>query len=112
MVAAPVLGLPVRAATQTFVVNSAADDDGACTPTVCTLRMAIEAANSAGGGQIQFSIPPGGPQTISVGANAGVGLPEITAGNVSIDGTTQPGAAPPGIRIDDPTSASTMSGLV
>jgi len=111
MVAALVWGLPVHAA-QTFVVNSAADGDGACSLNLCTLRMAIEAANAAGGGTIQFSIPPGGAQTIAVGSTTGTALPPITAGNVTIDGTTQPGATAPGVRIDDATGSAQSSGLV
>ncbi|MFN2582065.1 MAG: right-handed parallel beta-helix repeat-containing protein, partial [Candidatus Dormibacteria bacterium] len=103
---------PVRAAAPVFVVNSSADTSNACTRSQCTFRAALAAANNAGSGVIQFNIPPGGAQTIEIGATTGVGLPEVTASNVSIDATTQPGAQAPSVRIDDPTSNSQMSGIV
>jgi CSLREA domain-containing protein len=78
--------------TPTLVVNSTADtDDGSCTadPLGCTLREAINAANSvADANTISFNIPGGGVQTI---APATV-LPVITQ-TVTIDGLTQPGAS-------------------
>jgi CSLREA domain-containing protein len=48
-----------QAADNTFTVNSTADDnDGACTPTKCTLRDATNAANAATGSSgIVFSLP-------------------------------------------------------
>ena len=103
--------LHVRAAP-TWTVNSTADTADPCSGSVCTLRGAITAANAAGGGSIQFNIPPGGPQTIEVGSGTGMGLPEITANGVTIDATTQPGITPPGIRIDDPNANDGESGIV
>jgi CSLREA domain-containing protein len=77
------------AATQTFVVNSTADtNDGQCTATVngCTLREAINAANSSPGSNISFNIPGPAPYTISPTSK----LPS-TSQSITIDGTTQPG---------------------
>jgi PKD domain len=53
----------------------------------CTLRAAIEETDAGGGGIIRFDIPV--TPTIPVGATA---LPNLT-GNVTIDGTSQPGVA-------------------
>lgn len=78
-------------------VNSTNDvNDGTCNATHCSLREAINAVNG-GSGQtvIQFVIGTGA-QTISV-----TGLPVLTAGFVSIDGSSQPGyAGVPLIRVD------------
>ncbi|HEU5215875.1 MAG TPA: hypothetical protein VFU30_10065 [Gaiellaceae bacterium] len=77
------------AAAGTFVVTTSADSaDVACTPALCSLRDAIISANAAGGGTITFAIPGAvvGP-TISLATP----LPAITS-QVTIDGTTQPGA--------------------
>jgi CSLREA domain-containing protein len=76
--------MPTHAATP-FTVNSTADPGtGGCDITECTLREAIDAANSAAGAD--------------TGCNAGVctinpssELPPITA-PVTIDGYSQPGA--------------------
>lgn len=98
----------------TFTVNSSADtNDDACTtaPGDCTLREAINAANSTPGTQtIDFNIGSGGLQTITLGSTA---LPAITA-PVVIDGTTQPaGSGAPLPRIELNGSAVTGgSGLV
>ncbi|MFN3373648.1 MAG: CSLREA domain-containing protein, partial [Chloroflexus sp.] len=66
-----------------FVVNSLADtDDGACTPNPggCTLREAINVANSNGvPDTITFSVSG----TIYV---QNTGLPPLTEGNTTIDG--------------------------
>lgn len=99
---------PAAAAT-TFVVTSTADTGGACTPSACTLRAAINAANStAGGSVITFNIAPGGRQTIAVASQ----LPALTATGLVLDGTTQPNTTGPGIRIDNPRSTNTDTGLV
>ena len=102
----------VRAAsgsTNTWIVNSAADTSGSCTVSLCTLRSAIEASNAAGGSStITFDIPPGGPQTISVGSSE---LPPITGSAVVVDGTTQPGGGAHGIRLDDPNTGDGEAGL-
>ena len=96
----------------TFTVTSAADTAGSCA-SICTLREALAAANgTTGGARIVFDIAPGGPVTITVGQGSGLGLPEITAGGVAIDGTTQPGGGAHGVRIDDPNSSDGMSGIV
>jgi CSLREA domain-containing protein len=77
------------AAAGTFVVNTTEDPgQGSCTtnPGGCTLRDAINAANAAVGGTIQFDIPGAAvAPTISIGSP----LPPIKTA-VTIDGTTQP----------------------
>ncbi len=77
-------------AVQSFTVNSSADtNDGACNATNCTLREAINAANSSSGADIiQFAISgtPGVAQTISPTSP----LPIISEA-VTIDGSMQPG---------------------
>jgi CSLREA domain-containing protein len=71
-----------------FTVNTADDtDDGACTASNCSLREAINAANTAPGfNGIYFSIPGAGVHVIETNT----GFPEITD-PVTIDATTQPG---------------------
>src|SRR5204862_3694493 len=74
----------------TFTVNTTADgDDGTCDGTNCTLREAINAANTVPGTDtIAFALP--GPSlTIQITFPA-LPLPAITD-DVLIDGTTQPG---------------------
>src|SRR6185503_6308799 len=77
-----------------LVVNSTADavdaniGDGSCLTSggVCTLRAAIQEANATpGADKINFNIPPGNQQTITVG-----NLPAISEA-VTMDATTQPG---------------------
>ncbi len=76
-------------AQQTFTVNKADDhDDGICDSGDCTLREAINAANSnPGADTIAFGIGLG-VQTIDLSTD----LPVITD-PVTVDGTTQPGFA-------------------
>src|SRR5215211_6675255 len=96
------LAPPPAAAAATFVVNRTTDQpdpnlgDGRCdvAPAVdgdqCTLRAAIQQANqTAGANTIAFAIPGPGVHT-SAPTSA---LPEV-GGQVTIDGYTQPGAAP------------------
>jgi CSLREA domain-containing protein len=65
----------------TLTVNTTADsDDGACTVADCTLREAINAANTAGGGTIDFD--PSVSGTINLGKT---GLPDLTT-NITITG--------------------------
>ena len=75
----------------TFTVNSNDDvDDGLCNTTHCSLREAIDAANSTTGTDtITFNIPGSGPHSIQPSS----ALPTITD-PVIIDGYTQPGASP------------------
>jgi CSLREA domain-containing protein len=102
-----------RAATNSWVVTSAADTGGTCAPFSCTLRAAISAANaSTGGDVITFAIQPAGSYTISVGAGAANGLPDVTGDDVTIDATTQPGGSAHPIRLDDPDVGGGESGLV
>lgn len=81
------------AAPTTFVVNSTADTGGTCpTTTTCTLRQAINSANTTGTAtevdRITFNIPGAGVKTISPATQ----LPPITQ-PVSIEGNTQPGSS-------------------
>lgn len=73
------------------VVNSAGDvDDGVCDGSHCSLREAINAANSAPGADvIAFNIPGAGPHVISPSS----ALPVVTDA-VRIDGYTQPDTSP------------------
>jgi CSLREA domain-containing protein len=92
---------PAHAAPATFTVNSTADDvdTGGCQPRVlgrpfdCTLREAINAANSnsnpADTDLIRFGIPGAGPHTISPTSE----LPALSQ-PVTIDGYTEAGASP------------------
>lgn len=74
-----------------YTVNSTDDiDDGTCNTTHCSLREAINAANSlTGTDTIAFNIPGAGSHTIQPTSE----LPTITD-PVIIDGYTQPGASP------------------
>ncbi len=111
------------AGSMTLTVTSVADagdanpGDGVCDTGagVCTLRAAIEEANAlAGADTITFNIPGSGVQHIMVPSP----LPALTA-PVTIDGTTQPGAAcatantPPLLKIelDGTGTISTTNGL-
>lgn len=98
----PATSVRVAQASGVFTVTSTADTGGSCalTPTSCTLRQAINAANAAGSGTIQFDIP-----TTDSGYRAGSGAPSFLGrswvirpgstplpalnGNVTIDGSTQ-----------------------
>lgn len=78
-------------AVPVITVNSDNDvDDGNCNAAHCSLREAINLANSQIGTsqRIVFNIPGGCPRTIILGS----ALPDITDPLV-IDGTTQPGSA-------------------
>jgi len=119
-----------EAAGTTFVIDSTGDSedasslDGVCLVSDggCTLRAAIQQANSSPGlDTIAFAIDSG-PQTIDIGLPmGGSSLPTITD-PVVIDGTTQPGFAGspiielngydnlPGLRIS--AGNSTVRGLV
>ena len=101
-------------------VNSNNDaDDGACDAIHCSLREAIEDANTGGGATITFNIQGDGPHTIRLLSP----LP-FTNAPVAIDGYTQPGAGPntsaPGVASNavlkielDGTNAGTQTdGLV
>ena len=103
-----------------WTVTSSDDvDDGVCDATHCSLREALNAANSTTGTDtITFNIPGSGPHTIQPGTF----LPTITD-PVLVDGYSQPGASPntnpPGIgsnavlKIElDGTNAGGASGLL
>ncbi len=98
---------PVSGATLT--VNSAADPgDGFCLAAECTLREAIDAANTVVGlDTIAFNIPGPGPHTISPGS----ALPTITD-SVIIDGTSEPDfAGTPIIELDGTNAGNDVDGL-
>ena len=91
----------VMTANPPLVVNSTGDShdaspgNGICATSTgsCTLRAAMEEANAhAGADTINFNIPGSGVQTIQLSAD----LPTLsdTTGATTIDGYTQPGAAP------------------
>jgi CSLREA domain-containing protein len=97
----PVASTPVALASGVFVVTSTADTGGSCasTPTNCTLRQAINAAN-ASGGTIQFAIPttdpnyrPGSGDPFFIGRSwvirpGSIPLPPLN-NNITINGSTQ-----------------------
>lgn len=93
-----VLAFPSLAHGVTLTVTTTADGSGPCSPTLCTLRSAIEASNSLFGQDvIAFNIPGSPPYTLSWGPSS---LPAMTD-PVKIDGTTQPGyAGTPVVRLD------------
>ncbi len=106
-------GLVSKIAASILIVNSNNDvDDGACTVAHCSLREAINAANTLPGSQtITFNIPSPGPHTITPNS----ALPAITD-PVTIDGSTQPGAScaswPPTLRIElNGSNAGNVIGL-
>ncbi len=75
-----------------FTVTSNADTDGTTCGATCTLRQALNAVNAAASGAhtIAFAIPGTGVHVIAPATP----LPTLTHANVTIDGYTQPGAAP------------------
>jgi CSLREA domain-containing protein len=78
---------PTPTPVGTLTVNSNNDyDDGTCNATHCSLREAINKANTMSGTiTIKFNIGGGGPRTIKTSS----ALPEVTV-PVVIDGTSQP----------------------
>jgi CSLREA domain-containing protein/uncharacterized repeat protein (TIGR01451 family) len=94
--------------TATFTVNSADDhDDAACTAGDCTLREAINAANSNGvADTITFAIGSG-TKTINLLA----ALPMVTS-NTTLDATTQPGyTGSPIIELNGASSGAATNGF-
>ena len=72
----------------TFIVTTALDNGNNTSPTAGSLRAGIKAANSAGGPYlIKFNIAAGCPFLITMNSTAMLDI----VGNVTIDGTTQPG---------------------
>jgi CSLREA domain-containing protein/uncharacterized repeat protein (TIGR01451 family) len=83
----------IGAAITSIVVTKTADTDGSCSPTDCSLREAIFAANATAGQQtITFNIPGGDPGcaagicTIDLGGTGNAELPDLTD-SVVIQGT-------------------------
>ena len=97
--AAGLLLLPASADAATYVVDTTSDAPlSACTaaPTDCSLRGAILAANAApGADRIVFDLPPTDPGFVAATAHwrieAQSSMPN-NAGDLEIDGYTQPGA--------------------
>src|SRR5581483_4994432 len=92
-------------AAPVFVVNSSVDDpdavlNGVCetaTPGQCTFRAALQEANNAGGGTINFNIGSC-PCTITPLSNASI---YSTNTPVIIDGFTEPGSSPNTLAVGD-----------
>jgi len=82
------LAIPVPAEASLFVVNSADDvDDGSCDAEHCSLREAINAANTnPGADSIKFDIPGPGPHVIML-----TDYLTIRDDETYIDGSSQPG---------------------
>lgn len=102
-------GLTSAGGGEEIVVNSPGDaadptpNDGECS-SPCSLRAAIQSANSNPGPDIIiFNIPGDGPHTITPGSP----LPEVTD-PVTIDGYTQPGAQPNTLGPKQGTNATLM----
>ena len=95
--------------TPAIVVTSGDDtDDLSCDSIHCSLREAIDAANSQlGADVIAFDIPGGGIRTITPGS----ALPDIDE-SVLIDGSTQPGTfASPVVVLDGSSAGPGVPGL-
>jgi CSLREA domain-containing protein len=104
----PAASVRVAQASGVFVVTTAEDVEGATCPVstsgnpaapdpTCSLRQAIRAANTAGGGIIKFNIPPSGPAFETNGSYRATRirvrdfygpLPALE-GNITIDGKSQ-----------------------
>lgn len=83
-------GAAGSAAAATFTVTNAGDASGTTCAAQCSLRQAIGAANlTATADTVAFNIPGTGPHTIALGSLLTDVLQPLT-----IDGYTQPGAAP------------------
>ncbi|WP_176521785.1 T9SS type A sorting domain-containing protein [Longimonas halophila] len=116
------MAAPTAQAQTIFTVNSTADDgdfdtsDGVCDTDdsaddgPCTLRAAIQQANSAtGNSEIEFNISGPGPHTIQPGS----ALPTITE-PLFIRGNTEPDYTPGGspvVEIDGQNAGTGVSGL-
>jgi CSLREA domain-containing protein len=97
------------AAAMTFTVNKTDDhDDGVCNSGDCTLREAINAANThSGADTIAFNIAGAGVHTLTFTSS----LPTITD-PVNIDGATQPGfAGIPIIELSGTGAGTQVNGL-
>ena len=79
----------------TYIVNTTDDvDDGVCDEVHCSFREAINASNiDIVNDNIYFNIPGTGPHNIVINPDP-VGIEILSLGNVTIDGTTQPGNNP------------------
>ncbi len=100
---------PAYASDNVWVVNTTSDDGAPCTSASCSLRSALNAANSsAGSDTINFAIPATTTPVITVLS----ALPAITGSSVSVDATTQSGGRVPGVVLTpDPSITATVNGL-
>ena len=91
-----------------FTVNLAGDDsDGTCDAVTCTLREAIDASNAlAGPDQIFFDLPLGGT---TIALNSAL---SALAGQLTVDGTTQPGYPSLRVVVDGSSAGSGNNGFV
>lgn len=95
---------------ETYLVNTTGDDDGTCDESPCSLREAINAANShPGADTIAFGIAGDPPFTIQ----PEFALPNITD-PVTIDGTTQKGwtIGAPVVELSGVKTPADVSGLL
>ncbi len=92
LVGAALISSREASAAPPIVVNSAGDPgNGVCDASECTLREAIDLANTQNGfDEIHFNIPGAGPHLITSSSSQWLGLIQETA---LIDATTQPGYA-------------------
>ena len=108
--------LPASAAT--FTVDDTGDGadanpgNGICETSggVCTLRAAIQEANSLSGSDtIEFDIAGSGPHTIQPGS----ALPAVSPGVITFDGASEPDySSSPVIEIDGSNTSAGVDGLV
>src|SRR5438094_2430050 len=102
---------PIAHATSTYIVNTTDDhDDGVCNAADCTLREAINAANSLVNSNtsprnIDFSIAGSGVHTINVTSP----LPQLTLTQIDINGPTLNGM--PLIEINGANAGANANGL-
>lgn len=99
------IAIPMSVEASTFVVNTVDDlDDGNCDADHCSLREAINAANTnPGSDTISFNIPGAGPHVIELCSL----LPKLTDSGTTIDATTEPDyAGSPVVTLTPSTQAS------
>jgi CSLREA domain-containing protein len=110
------VALPASAAT--FTVDDTGDGadanpgNGICATSggVCTLRAAVQEANSLSGSDtIEFDIAGGGPHVIQPSS----ALPAISPGVITLDGASEPDySSSPVIEIDGTNAGADVDGLV
>jgi CSLREA domain-containing protein len=96
-----------QAGGNSVTVDTTADDNGDCNDGNCSLREAINLANSGAVSEVRFNIGGGGVQTIHVQSP----LPALQSG-VVVDGTTQPGYSSAPIIVVDGNALGGGDGFV